>query len=118
MIHLESEKDFEFLKYKDLVQVCVGLNQVILRFDDDIVISIETPLTLQNEAGSKITYESNKDIGKELMSLLGERIVNVSVVRPRILRLAFNTGTVVDLIEDEEPYESFHIKSKGRVIVV
>lgn len=117
MHKLTGSYDFSFLVSKELIQLCIGFNQVIMRFNGEISISVETPIRYFDSSGKKYIYEDNKLIGSEFVSLLGENISSVHF-GSRVLKLLFDNDEIIELFEDEEAFESFHITIGGKVIAI
>jgi hypothetical protein len=118
MFGLNDSEDYNFLKLKRLIQICISQYQVILRFDDDISISVESAIRYKNRQGNYYTYEDNKLIGSDFISLIGNKIHSIDCENSNILKLSFDTKEVIELINDSEAYESFNIFVDGKTIVI
>lgn len=114
---LTENDDFSFLVSKELIQICIGFNQVIMQFDGDISISVETPIKHIDSCGNEYIYENNKSIGSEFISLLGKGITSV-IPNAGVLKLVFDKGEAIELVEDDKAFESFHISMAAKTIAI
>ena len=117
MYGLPKNIDLDFLKGKRLVQICISSNQVIMRFDDDISISIESVIKLYK--GKEVwSYEVNTSINTDFINLLGNLIVDYTHYESGTLVLYFDHGSKIELNDDSENYESYQIIGNGQTIIV
>ena len=118
MHKLDKNVDLSFLKEKTLLQVCVGLNILILRFDDDIAISVESMIKLFSNNGEIYQYENFIYIDKEFLGLLGKSIVSVTPDKLGTLTLIFEDESKIEIIDDSDKYESYQITGNRQTIIV
>jgi hypothetical protein len=122
---LPADTDLSFLVGAELVQVCIGYNEVVLHFlrpDNptapypSITIESEVRLVYPNER--EFTSDAPLAIGPTLLPLLRIPITMASAVPPGTLRLQVSSGHVLDVIDAEEHYESYTVTNGNHVIVV
>ena len=118
MYGLPENVDLSFLQGKRLIQICIGSHQIILRFDEDISISIESPIKLLSRNGEHYIYDQASSINKDFIELLESSVVNVIPYTTGTLRLVFGNGSEIELTDDSIQYESYQIFRDGKIVVV
>lgn len=118
MYGLPENINLDFLKDKTLIQICISSHQIIMRFDEDISISIESLIKLLKNNGENYVYDDFTSINKDFLALLGNSIVNVISHEAGTLSLIFGNGSKVELTDDNIKYESYHIVRSGKVVVI
>lgn len=103
---------------KELVQVCISSHQVILKFDEDAQINVESSFQHMTENKDVRRYDDFWKQDSSLTSLLSSSVIRVENVNDRRLCLHFSNGEAICLSDDSDEYESFHISIEGEVIVV
>ncbi len=117
MYGLDKNLDLGFLIGKNLLQICVGSFQVILNFDANVSISIESTFDCGSEDKSKRTGNL-LETAPSLFHLLGKHIKEIKIEDEGTLVLTFSDGTIVRLYDSNAATESYQINSlKGSVIV-
>ena len=109
MIESSENFDITLIKGKVLNQVCIGLYQVILNFDDDISISCESKIYIwDNKITKEMVFPSH--IGTmRILKLLGQQVVDVELDKNETLLLTFSGEIVVEIECENDGYESFQI---------
>lgn len=118
MYGLPEDIDLNFLMGKRLIQICISTHQIIMRFDDDITISVESAIKLFDDKGDVHLYEDNRSINQDLLMLLENSISDVISNKTGTLILHFDNGNKVELNDDSAKYESYQIVGDGQTIVV
>ena len=118
MYGLPENIDLDFLKDKKLIQICISSHQIIMRFDEDTSISIESVIKLLNNNGESHIYCDASSINKDFLGLLGSSIVNVMCYATGTLILLFGNGSKVELTDDSIKYESYQILRNGEIVLV
>jgi hypothetical protein len=114
MYNVPPENELQFLVGRELIQVCIDPCQVIVHFDNQTSISIESSFHLEFEPAPKSLLES----GAQILRLLRTTITSVQVVNPNELVLVFDARWRLHIFEDDDPYESFHITSPEGTFVI
>ncbi|MFQ5502455.1 MAG: DUF6188 family protein [Phycisphaerae bacterium] len=110
--------DLSFFRGRQLLQVCVGLNDVILNFDNGVSLSIQTSISHHSSTGKATIYEEYTPAATMLMSLLHQTIVGVRGDKKGTLHLEFSEGDCIHVYDSSEQYESYQIKHRGGEIIV
>jgi hypothetical protein len=115
---LPQGKDMSFLVERELIQVCIGLHQVILVFDGDISISLECEFYLTH--GSEIGEEAKSSNSSKtaLAKLLGSHITSVTNRGGRELGLFFSGGLCLRILDSNSDHESYQISLPTETIIV
>ena len=134
MAGLLIPEDFPLTKLEgqEVTQVCIGLNQVQLHFYRPVA-SASKP---QWEPGARIEIEAGfvlrqpnleercvykNPIGKlcgQLTVLLGETVTSVSRLDRNELLIQFSTKIELQLLTDEQGFESYHLHIEGNSVDV
>lgn len=117
MYGLPSDLDLGFIVGSTLLQVCIGQNEVILRFDMEISITIESRFLVRDPSGHEAVFESAPRGAASLVNLLAESVVGVNGDEDGTLRLSFGKGGILEVYDASKEYESYQIQH-GRVIHV
>jgi hypothetical protein len=116
-------KDFDCgrLVGRFLEQICYGLYQIQLRFDQALTISVESSFLYKDPAApqpKRIDIPGGPAIQSCLLHLLHHTIVKASGDDEGTLTLEFDNGHVLQCLENEGPYESYQINIGDRLIIV
>jgi len=117
MYGLQKDVNLKFLNKRELLQVCVGLFQVILNFDEDVSISIEGRFEFVLE-GRSTERAQLPEAASPILRFLGSRISDVRVQDGGTLELAFSNGAVLRLYDSNLDAESYQISGPAKLIVV
>jgi len=118
MYGLPEKTDLSFLKGKQLLQVCIGYNEVILHFDGHTSINAQTNIGHSSDRPQSAIYETSIAAAPVLVRFLHESVANASVVRPGTLVLEFSNGENLEFYDTSSQYESYQINHDGKTIVV
>ena len=108
MYQLPANVDLGFLHNLELIQVCVGRSQVILRFEDDANISLECPFDLNGKRAG----------ASELLELISLRITAANAIQPSRVTLTFSNGWTLAFEDVHQEFESYQISGPGELIIV
>ena len=108
MFGLPPQTDLTFLGNSELLQVCIGLHQVIMRFDKEITISLECEYWVNG-----IVQDQMGVVG-----VLGHRITAVVQGEGGQITARFSSGSLLEFRDSNSCYESYQITAPGRHIVV
>jgi hypothetical protein len=102
----------------ELIQLCAGQFQCQFHFDPPTSICVERRWELRDESGQLLDVAVEGTPAGTLNStvLLGKKIIKTSINVPHSLSLHFESGHVLTIFNDSEPYESFTIQP-GNIIV-
>jgi len=118
MYGLEKSLNLQFLKGRELLQLCISVCQVIMKFSEDTNISIECDLRFTSESGEVIDLIDIPESSKYLFCLFGVEIVDVIKMDVGDLVLVFSNGCELALIDSNENTESYTITAPEQQIIV
>lgn len=111
MYGLPEDFDGAFFVGCTLELVCFSENQVSLRFDGDLSVTIESSFSYQKEpsesSGQVVKVPTSES---DLMQLIGHSVAEVSASRDGTLILTFTNRHVFRCFDDSSQFESYHIK--------
>jgi hypothetical protein len=107
MKELPIERDLDFLVGSTLLQVCIGENELILRFDEEISITIESKFLVRDSNGLETAFDSSRSAAASLVKLLSDTVKNVLGQSDGTLRLWFTRGDILEIFDSSEGYESY-----------
>ena len=117
MYGLPEDIDLTFLIGEELIQYAVGQNEIILNFHPGASITVESELKVTSPLGS-FAATSPRLAAVHVDGLLGSVIVTATGTPDGTTSLTFDDGTVVEIFDNTEHYESYTITSSGTTIVV
>ena len=104
---------------KELIQICIGLYHLILKFADNLAISAECELCLKYPDGSEIKILDHEPVNFACLTcLLGRVVENVKVEDDEELSLFFSGGFQLSIFDSNKSEESFTISMNGYEMVV
>lgn len=116
---LTDPSDLQFILNKELLQICVGKYQIILKCEEKVVIDIECE-SVVSIFGNDIKQVWRPDAKFESNSLflfLGKRIIEYEVLKDNGLRLCFeNVGSLTLVTHDQ--FESYSVANDSHNIIV
>ena len=118
MYGLPDSIDFSFMIGRELIQIAIGVYQVIFGFNEGVRISVEA----QFEYTTKETWvewrPGASHVAASTVGLLGARVESVKSFRDGTLELSFSNGDLVVLRDASPGYESYQVMRPGQTIVV
>jgi hypothetical protein len=118
MYKLPQNINFEFLKGREICQICFGILQVQFNFDASVKIYVTSPFSYVSKEGVESKFESSKMAGGLVDKLIGKGVIDVSVQEESTLVLIFSTGEKLVFYGDNSGYECYEIRHGNHVIVV
>lgn len=118
MYGLPIDVDLGFFEKAVLVQFCVGKNELILNFDRDISIAIESKIQLRSPDGSEKVIESAVSAPDLLIDFLSKPVVEACGAPDGTLKLNFAHGGEIMIYDSLSDYESYQIRHGKNLIVV
>jgi len=117
MYGLDTNIDFSFMLNKDVIQICVGVGQVVIHFNDGISIYSSELVSLQLH--EKYLEFRPKDICdvKYLLDLLDTKVVRIINIGNGDLEIEFSNSYKLKLY-DNAHYESYIITCGDNEIIV
>jgi hypothetical protein len=118
MYGLPDDIDLSFLEGATLLQVCLGENEVILRFDPDLSITIESTFRARTPARQGALFRDPRSAAAVLVELISDVITKAHGRTDGTLRLSFSRGGVLEIYDDSKQYESYQIQHGKDLYVV
>ena len=110
--------EWSFLVGREVLQVCIGLHQVSLRFDGQVSINIECDF---DHAPAADTFRSQSSLPHKvasLVSLLGNKVTSAIRKGGKFLEIRFANEEMLKLYDSNELYESFQVTTPDKEIIV
>lgn len=114
---LNVDTSFNFLQNKQLMQVCVGENEILLRFDDQITTTIEVPISHTQSGDSVNKIENFRTDQCTLTQLLGSKLSSATLTEGQCLTLAFSNGDKLSFQSDGSGNECFQISTADETYI-
>ncbi|MFN8192362.1 MAG: DUF6188 family protein [Nocardioidaceae bacterium] len=95
-------------------------HQVQLRLDsrNRITLSIESAFAITPGGGDRSMFDRPRDGAQALADRLGVEVVDARVTQPGTLTLRWDDGSILEVFDSNEHYESYQIQLGERLIVV
>jgi hypothetical protein len=118
MYGLKLNQDLDFLRGRELVQVCIGLYQQVLNFDGSISIILECDFEVMDVTGAAREKTVPWSHSAPLLELLGSSVVDLAKSGEKKLMMNFSNGYALNIIDSNNEYESFVISDPQQTIIV
>ena len=118
MYGVPDSSEWSFLVGREVIQVCIGLHQVSLRFDGQVSMNIEcdfdhAPVADTLRPGSGLPHKA-----AGLVSLLGSTVTSALSKSGKILEIRFTNKEVLRIYDSNAIYESFQVTTPDKEIIV
>jgi hypothetical protein len=118
MYGLSISTNLEFMLNKELIQICIGLYQIILKFSGELTITAECKMKLVNGAVVATIDSKTLSNASHLIPLLGKTILDVNNLRDGSVRLKFTDSQSLTIFDSNDSYESYQIDAGGTEKIV
>jgi hypothetical protein len=118
MYRLSKQTDLSFLVGIQLLQVCVGRNEVILNFDNDARITILSDFATGKHGDVLHRHQQPTSGALAIFPLLHSTVAQAVVTASGGLLLIFSTAECLEIFDTSSQYESFWIMRGDTKIVV
>lgn len=118
MYGLPADTDLSFFLGASLLQVCVGENEVIANLYSDISVMIASTVRVTRDDGKAEIFDDARAIGPALLPLLGREIQQATGTPDGTLRLTWDDGTTVEILDSYKEFESYTVRNGEDLIVV
>ena len=118
MYGVPDSAEWSFLVGREVLQICVGLHQVTLRFDGEVSMDIECEF---DRSGPTVVPPSGTTLPSKamgLVSLIGSKVVSVASENRTTLAIAFTNQETLKVHDSNQIYESFQVTSPDKEIIV
>jgi hypothetical protein len=118
MYGLDTTIDLSFLKGNEIIQIAIGIYQVIFVFDNSIKLSVESEFTVRAHEGDSRWQSGRPSAAAPALRLLGASVKSVEGQADGTLELVFSEGMSLKVFDNTKEYESYTITRAGQTIVV
>jgi len=118
MYGLPKNVDLAFLKGKELLQVCLGENEVIMNFFEATSITIQTTIYHYEEDRLVGVFGNAPASAATVVRFLGHTIADFQTSEDGTLRLKFSNGESLEIRDEDKHYECYLIGHQGKMVVV
>lgn len=118
MYRLSIDSDLTCFIGVNLLQVCVGVNELILNFENDVIVTVLSRYSICTHGGEPTVYDDTRAGLGAVVALLHDVVVRACATDAGGLLLEFRGGTTLTLFDGNDRYESFWIKNGASTIVV
>ena len=118
MYGLPEDVNLDFFLGATLIQVCVGENEVILNFHPEISVMIAGSVGVTGPDSTQRVLDDARAAGAAILGVLGASVSKVSGTPDGTLRLSCSDGTVLEIYDSWEEFESYTVHHGETVIVV
>jgi hypothetical protein len=116
---LKKGVDLSFFIGRELIQICVGQNEVILRFHkEDLWIRIQSEIVHEDSLKRRCSYNNYSIAALSIGNLLGHRITHVHGTEDGTLSLSFDNDEKLEILDTDPAFESYAISHDGVMISV
>jgi hypothetical protein len=114
---LDPGIDLSFLRGREVIQIAVGLFQVVFAFDEQVSISVESEFRFSS-TDSCVWQPGAPQAAAPTLRLLGVRVEEVRGQSDGTLDLIFSNGARLTILDSSKEFESYNITRPGQTIVV
>ncbi len=118
MYGLKKDIDLSFFVGSELIQVCIGLHQLILNFSGDISISIECEFSHLSKGRALNKSSELPDSACSLLTTLGCCVTDINNLGNGNLEIKFSNGEIIQINDSNKDYESYCINTPNENIIV
>lgn len=114
---LDTSIDLSFLCGREVIQVAVGIFQVVFAFDEQVSISVESEFRF-GFPDHCVWRTGEAQAAAPALRLLGARVEQVRSQGDGTLDLSFSNGDCLTILDSNKEFESYTIIRPGQTIVV
>jgi hypothetical protein len=114
---LPIDIDLSNLDAVDVTQICFGATQVMVKFEQEIELTIESECELTSPTGQVESFDHFRDHAVRICTLIGDQVLDASRDSSGGLLLRFRSGTTLHIINDSVAYESFQLRIGSELFV-
>ena len=118
MYGVPDSAEWSFLVGREVLQVCIGLHQVSVRFDGEVSINIECDFEHAPVANNSRSVSPLPEKAAGLVSLLGNKVASALSKGGKILEIRFTDNQTLKVYDSNETYESFQVTTPDKEIIV
>jgi hypothetical protein len=115
---LPANVNLDFFRGQRLMQVCIGVNDCILHFDNGLRILITSAVGWNESNGTYRRYEDFRQAASYLVGLLDRIVESAMDAGGGTLSIEFQWRRRLDIYDDSKQFESYVITCGSKQIVV
>lgn len=110
--------DLSHFKGRTLIQIVLGEHQIQFIFEPEGAFLVEGEWVCLNALGDVVDRHESNNFREQyrVHCLLGRAIEDVLVREPESLKLIFDNGYALELIDGSDQFESFTIEPDGIIV--
>lgn len=120
MYGLNTDIDLSFLNGREVVQVAIGIYQIIYGLDEDVKISVQSQFAYFDGKSESVwkPEPGSAQIAARTVALLATTIQTFESHENGTLTLMFSNENRLTILDSSKDYESYDITRPGQTIVV
>lgn len=118
MYGLPPDIDLTYFIGATLHQACFGANELILRFDQTISVTIESSFLVSVPGLNQEHFDDIRSSAGKIVRLIELTVVNATGASDGTLTLIFDGGYRIDVYDSSSRYESYQIEHDSQVTVI
>ena len=118
MYGLPHDVNLSFFRGKKLLQLCIGVHDLILNFDGDVSVTVTSSVGFVDSSGTIQKHDDFREAACAMAALLDQTALSAHGDVAGTLTLTFDGGGMLIVYDDSKDYESYTIKNGDRMIVV
>ncbi len=119
MYGLDKSVNLNFIIGAELIQVSIGLNEVILNYSNELNFILYSKFKIIDPMGKAIEVSSNEPrFSKNLVDFLGKNVNKVINFGTGDIQLFFSNDFQLILLDSNDSFESYEISWKDKHIIV
>jgi hypothetical protein len=118
MYGLKNTIDLSFLLTASVSQVVVSLSALSIDFDKPVRLTIYSTFAVGLSGQPMSQFNGSTEDAQALFPLIGDAISEAKATASGGLQVTFESGSVLEIFDDSEQYESFSIANGDQLIVV
>jgi hypothetical protein len=118
MYGLKNTIDLSFLLRASVSQIVVSLSALSIDFDKAVRLTIFSSFAVGLPGQPMSKFNGSTEDAPALFPLIGDVISEAKATASGGLQVIFESGSVLEIFDDSEQYESFSIANGDQLIVV
>lgn len=115
---LPRQIDLDFFLGRSIIQVCVGENDLVLNFDNNLIVSISSRVGFTGSDSDWHEYIDFRLAAPGLFAFLNKAVGSWEGSEDGTLKLRFEGDSLLAIYDDSSQFSSYIIKFGSQVIVV
>lgn len=108
----------ELLQNREVVQLAIGVYQVVFGFDGDIALSVESCFRYASDSETVEWRPREIHAATKTAKLIGHTVTNVHESEDGSLQLSFSNGDLLTVMRTGNGFESYQLTGRGVTLVV